>query len=399
MATSSNKSILKAEFSRRYPDPLNVAESDTDYNIEHHVLLCRALDIPSGIPKKPNPRQQDVDRGIYKTITASLENHAEPFFHLKNKGITILASRIEYSEDKKVATVFWREDDGIVDGGHTYEIILAAQSRGTCPENQYVKLEILTGVPREMNVEIAEGLNTGMQVQQISLANLKGKFEWIRDTLKGRPYADKISYVENEEGEIDIREVISLMTLFANDLFPAEQGKHPKDAYVSKARCLKLFLDNPDSYKALKPILHDILVLHDLVHINSRKFYNAVKGGSAGAMKGVFEGRKRGKYSFLFTQQENEYRLFDGTLYPILGALRYLVEKKPGQTEYSWKLGSFDKVVELFNKTAAEMVEMTYKTSITYNRKPTAVGKDDNHWVMLYKTIKLAYMEQLEQNH
>ena len=76
----------------------------------------------------------------------------------------------------------------------------------------------------------------------------------------------------------------------------------------------------------------------------------------------------------------------------MLGAMRYLVEQKPGEAVYSWKLGDFNEVTMFFDDIAAELVEATYKTSLVYGRKPNPIGKDENHWDNLYKTVAMAHM-------
>ncbi len=391
--SNSAKVILKSDYSRRFPDPLNNIQNDDPYNIEHHILLCRATDVPSGISKEPNPREQRIDWGIYKEIQDSLEDAEDLSFHLKNKGITMFAQKVEYSEDKRIATIFLGEHDGIADGGHTYEIVLNSQSKGECPDNQYVKFEIITGVPSGMKIDITGGLNTAVQVQEASLANLEGKFEWIKEAIKGKPYADSIAFKQNEKKAIDIREVVAFLTLF-NVEQKDINGRHPKEAYTSKAACLNFYKSDQASYEALKPILNDILELHDYIHLRSRELYNKNTGGSAGGMKGVFDQKKRGKFQLVFSGKEVEYKLYDGALYPIFGALRFLVHKAPGDKNYSWKLRSFDKVKEFFDTVAADMIETTYKTSLIYGRKPNPIGKDDNHWDNLYKTVALSFLQK-----
>ncbi len=313
--------------------------------------------------------------------------------------MTILAHQVEYSADKRIATVFFGENDGLADGRHTYEIIRAAQADGTCPEGQYAKIEIITGVPQEMAVDITGGLNTAVQVDDASLMNLEGKFDWVKEALKKEPYADQIAYKQNEEGKFDIREILGLMTLFNVEKYPYPQ--HPKDAYVSKAKCLDLYEDDPDSFKMLRPLLKDILYLHDYVHLKSRKRYNDVMGGRAAGMKGVYATRKRGDYEFIFVGNEEAKRLsggkldamlYDGALYPMLGAMRFLIEQKPGGKVYSWKLRSFDEVKSFFDEIAPELVNTTYNTCRTYGNKPNPVGKDDNHWDNMYKTVALNFM-------
>lgn len=383
------KTIIKAEYSRRYPDPLNQLLQGDPLNIEHHILVSRAIDVPSGISKVPNPREQRIDKGIYKKVKESLESVDDLSFHLKNKGITILAHQVEYSTDKKIATVYLRENDGIADGAHTYEIILKAQSEGTCPDGQYVKFEILTGISQEMGPDIAGGLNTAVQVDDASLMNLEGAFDWVKEALKKTNFGDRISYKQNEERAYDIREILGLMTIFNVNKFPYPQ--HPKEAYVSKARCLDLYKDDPDSFKMLKPILIDILRLHDHVHILSRERYNETTGGRAAGMKGVYATKKRGNYEYIFVGQARDYQLYDGALYPMLGAMRFLVEQKPGENFYSWKLKSFNEVESFFDEVAPDLVATTYKTSLIYGRKPNPMGKDENHWDNMYKTVALHF--------
>jgi hypothetical protein len=388
------KAAIKAEYSRRYPDPLNKSSDGDPLNIDHHILVSRAIDVPVGISKAPNPRVQRTDKGIYKEVRKSLDNIDDLSFHLKNKGITILAHHVEYGTDKKTVDLYLGEGDGIVDGAHTYQIILDAQEAGTCPEGQYVKFEVLTGIPQDMGPDITGGLNTAVQVDDASLMNLEGKFDWVKDILKDTEYGDQISYKQNDEREYDIREILGLITLFNVNKFPYSDGKHPKDAYISKARCLELYQNDPASFKMLKPILKDILYLHDYVHIQSRERYNEEMRGRAAGMKGVYATKKRGTYKYIFMGEERNYRLYDGALYPMLGAMRFLVEQKPGEKVYSWKLKSFSKVKSFFDEVAPDLLATTYKTSVTYARKPNSIGKDENHWDNMYKTVALHYYSQ-----
>ncbi|MBU1864699.1 MAG: AIPR family protein [Candidatus Omnitrophica bacterium] len=389
--TLPKKISLKAEYSRKYPDPLNQrVDEDTAFNIEHHIILCKAKDIPQGISKEPNPREQRIDYGIYKDIQESLEDSEDLTFHLKNKGITILANKVDYSSDKKNIGIHLGEKGGIADGAHTYEIVLNAQRKQSCPEDQYVKFEIITGVPSEMIVDITGGLNTAVQVQQASLANLEGAFEWVKEEIKNMSYAEQVSYKQNEKKAVDIREILSFLTLFNVKHFNGTS--HPKIAYTSKASCLDLYEKDPESFKMLRPLLKDILTLHDYIHIESRKRYNQERKGAAGKMKGVYDHRTRGKYKFVFTDQDAQDKLHAGTLYPIFGALRFLIKISDDGSSYSWKVSNFREVLHFFDSVAANLVETTYKTSLTYGRKPNAVGKDDNHWDNLYKTVALHYL-------
>ncbi len=390
------KVILKSDYSRRFPDPLNNL-FDMECNIEHHILLVKAIDVPSGISLDCNPRKQKIDSGIYKDVQESLEDGGEPLFHLKNKGITMFAHKVDISEDKKVVTAYLAPGDGIADGGHTYQIILDSKSKNKCPENQYVRFEIVTGVKSENKVDIIGGLNTAVQVQEATLLNYEKEFDWFKDVIRKTPYTDKIAYMQNEKGEFDIRDIIAFLTLF-NVEHPDLNGRHPREAYVSKAACLNLYKKDDKSYKMLDPIIKDILQLHDYIHLNVGKRYNEEKKekgdrGRAHGMEGVFDSKKKGKFKFIFSGEESEYKLFDGTFYPIFGAMRYLVEKKQGENVYSWKVSSFDEVKDIFDAAASELLTATYNVSLRYGRKPNPVGKDENHWGYLYQIVKSAYLE------
>jgi hypothetical protein len=122
------------------------------------------------------------------------------------------------------------KNHGIVDGGHTYELIVSNLDNEQLPDKQFVKFEILTGVPDDWIVEIAGGLNTSVQVQQFALDNLAGKFNWIQRELKDEPYYDVIAWRENEQGEFDARDLVSLLTCFNVELFSnnANNGFAPR---------------------------------------------------------------------------------------------------------------------------------------------------------------------------
>jgi len=386
---------LIAEYSRRYPDPLNRIATDPPLNIEHHVLLCPAAKLSCDIPKDPNPREQNIDKALYKEVKESLLNEQDPTFHLKNKGITVIAHSVSYSEDKKNIQVTFKNGDGIVDGAHTFEIVKSNQEE--CPETQFVKIELLTGISVDMIESIAQGLNTAVQVQEMSLANLGRKFEWIKTTLENEPYEGQIAYKENEEGAFSARDIVAYLTLFniGIDEFK-EKGsggtRHPKEAYSSKAACLKLFKKHPESYEKMQPILKDILQLRDIIDLEGRELYNKKYSGRGGGLA-FYKSRKRGKYQFYFAGKESKHQLHDGALMPLMGAFRFLVTENTTDGNFKWKTESFKGVVDLWRRVGADMINTTKITSDSRSKNPNAIGKDEGHWDSLYKTVALEYLQ------
>jgi hypothetical protein len=389
-----NEYAFKARYARRLPDP-------TFPNAERHIFLCSVSEVPRNIPKGANPRtQDDIDRGIYKDVRLSLFNEdcTPNSFHLKNKGITIIADKVKKSEDNDdlLYLTFSSENQGIVDGAHTYELIV--QNQGIISDfnnsdenqiNQFVKFEVLTGIDIGLITEIAGGLNTAVQVQRMSLAELDNKFEWVKEELKKQKYERFVAFKQNEPKEYDVRDVLRLLHLFNIFEYPNSGVSYPLQAYTSKESVLKHYLDNKNdyfqNYQNLKPILNDILQLHDLVSMEAPGLYNKGQNKRAGSLKFV-EKNKKGKFEFPFTNQFNEYRLTRGALYPMLGAFRAMVIEDAETGLIKWK-NNFSGVITMWRDIGKELMEATQETSEELGRNPNAIGKSKKHWAYLHNLV------------
>ena len=138
---------------------------------------------------------QDLRKQVYKEVQKSLlagEQHAG-IFDLKNKGIVILAENVRKITDD-VYEISVGDGQGIVDGVDTYEIICKAQGESEIPEDQYVDVQIRTGVDKSSITDISAGLDTGIAVKHHSIANLDGKFDWIKEEVAGQRYAEMIAW-------------------------------------------------------------------------------------------------------------------------------------------------------------------------------------------------------------
>lgn len=382
---------FKARTPRRIPDP-------TFPNSERHILLCSVDSLPEGLPKGANPRtQDDIDRGIYREVKQSLLNQecTPNSFHLKNKGITIIASNVEKNDDESLRVNFSSEDQGIVDGAHTYELILRNRDEINRNNNlvedwikQFVKVEILTGIPDALVTEIAGGLNTAVQVQRMSLAELGKEFDWIKAELEGTDFLHSIAFMQNEQKDYDARDVLRWLHLFNVYEFPNEGSSYPIQAYTSKESVLKHYLDKKGgfkkNYEKLTPILRDILKLHDMISSEAYQLYNEGGGKRGGRLKFMESGKK--KFSFPFIKQESDYRLSGGALYPMLGAFRAFVEEDSLTGNAKWK-GSFTDVLATWRTLGKELMEATQETSEELGRNPNAIGKSKKHWAYLHNMV------------
>ena len=245
--------------------------------------MMRADEVPRDLPLDPNPRAQKIDRRVYRDVYDGLMNEGctQNTFHLKNQGLTLLASDVKKIRSHPDAfRISFTKGQGIVDGGHSYQIILRGQESGEMPADQYVKLEVLVGVPDDMNLEIAEGLNTGMQVQPMSLAHLAKQFDGIRRALSERPYESLIGYRENEpDTKYDAQDIVAYMAVLNVELFPNDGEKYPVNAYRHKAGVLDLFLADTPAFEKQ----YEILALADTISYEARDLHNEA-GGRAGRL-------------------------------------------------------------------------------------------------------------------
>lgn len=388
----SSTFIFPVAFARRIPDPIFRTEKDAEANIERHIFIVPVRQIPKGLSLDPNARTPNIRRQVYRKIENSLLNEdcASGTFHLKNKGITLIAKSVKQkSED--LYQVSFDEGHGIVDGGHTYTLILSHLDDDSLPEEQFVKVEILTGVPDLWIPDIAGGLNTSVQVQDISLQNLEGAFNWIKEELRDEPYYDRIAWSENEAGEFDARDIIAIMTCMSVDAYPNNGEQHPVVAYEKKSAVLKMFGEDFDknggaTYRKLLPLLKDILVLHDTIRYEFYEVWNSL-GGKAGALK-IFDAKKgdKARFEFPFINKKSKYRLTSGALFPILAAFRWMVVEDKKTKSYKWT-GGFNAVLKRWEESAGELVRATVEKGKEVGRNPDAIGKSRAHWAALHKTV------------
>jgi hypothetical protein len=368
---------------RRIPDP-NFKQSN---EAERHVFVMPVRGMPRELPLDPNARRPNIRKRVYQDVKKSLLNiEGEPgTFHLKNKGITIIAQSVAQKGDHEYVVTMRRGIHGIVDGGHTYTLIQENLENPELPEKQFVQVEVRTGVPDSWIPEIAGGLNTSVQVQDMSLDHLAGHFDWLKLELKGEPYSNKIAWSENDPGEYDARDILSIMAMFNVLLFPNDKDEHPVMAYEKKSLVLRAYEEHDKKFELMKPIIKDTLKFHDIVAKDARDLWNKFNGGRGGGLA-FMEKRERGLFEFIFTGQNSQYRLTNGALYPILAAFRWYVEQDPTKGTLKWRDG-FPAILKAWNAIGGELLKATYLESNERGRNPNAIGKSRNHWANLHTRV------------
>jgi len=393
--------VLKAAYARRMPDP-NFGQNS---QLQHHILLVNTRDLPPDLPLEANARRPNTRKQVYREVRASLldETGEAGSFHLKNKGIVIVAESV--SQKPGTTDQFLiklnRTSQGILDGGHTYKLIMDAQTTGDLPEEQFVFVHVRTGVPNDWIADISRGLNTSVQVQDMSLYNLAGQFTWLKDELKGQHYYSEIAWSENDDGAFSARDVIALMYLFNIKQFPSSES-HPIAGYEKKSEALRVFEDDAASFKLIKPILKDILYLHDWMSFTAAPFYNKGaqklgakgRGGGLSFVRAKKEGQKPFAPIFMDGIETFESRLEDAALYPILAGFRVFVEQDPTTGKMQW-IGGFNAVKHAWQDLAYELIRATYNTAQEVGRAKNAIGKSRLHWDGVYQKVENYKLKKL----
>jgi hypothetical protein len=372
------------------PDPV----FQTNPNIVHHIFWVPAHSLVESLSFGPNARRPNIRKHVYRKVDESLMNDdcLQNTFHLKNLGISINANAVtKIDDDHYEVDLHDSEYHGVLNGGHTLELIARRIQDGSIPSSQFVRVEVRTGIPNDWLAEIAGGMNTALQVEDMSLDDLKGAFEWIKDDLKTEPYFGAIAWSENDKGEYDARDLISLLTCFHIGYYPNDKATHPVEAYEKKSKALDQFrhdFDNNDGAEFLKlrPLLKDILALHDLIQIEFAPVH--VKGGGKPRLLKIIDKKEEDEkrsFHFTFTGKQAKERLQTGALYPMLAAFRWMVEEGPSG-DYRWR-GGFDNVLKRWRDTAPDLVRKTYERSKELGGNANAIGKSRTHWDTLHQTV------------
>jgi hypothetical protein len=372
------------------PDPV----FQTNPSIVHHIFWVPAHSLVDSLSYGPNARSPNIRKHVYRKVDDSLMNVdcLENTFHLKNIGISINAQAVtKVGDDKFVVELPDSEYHGVLNGGHTLDLIARRIKDGSIPPNQHVKVEVRTGIPNEWLAEIAGGLNTALQVEDMSLDDLKGAFEWIKEDLGTEPYYGAIAWSENDKGEYDARDLVSLLTCFHIGLYPNDKAVHPVEAYEKKSKALDQFRRDFEEnggveFRKLRPILKDILKLHDLIQIDFAPVH-VKNGGKARSLKIMDKKPEDGKQSFSFTfiGKQSKESLQTGALYPMLAAFRWMVEED-ASGNYCWR-GGFDNVLKRWKETAPDLVRKTFERSKELGGNSNAIGKSRTHWDTLHQTV------------
>lgn len=384
---------IKVDSFRKIPNPY---KKDANSISQMYTAICDVKDIPEELLDwmETNPRKQNIRGGVAKKIKSSLLESRN--FHLLNRGILLSAHDVTYNNyDNKMKIVFSDpEYHGNVDGGHTLRVILDNRDELEA-EQQYVKLEILTGV-ESIFEDLAAARNTSAQVQDKSIANLRDYFDIIKEVISTEEFKDRVYFMENDDGDIDVGDILAVLNLFNIDAYH-DMDSFPIVSFGSRKKCIdnyiKLYETYGDSaenpFVKMKPRMIEIFKLYDFLEQHMCDYYREKNpSGKYGAVSGVItpkDSKKQLKTKFY--RNNMGYSSPNGFIFPILGSLRALLEEKNGV--YTWTCDPY----EVLNKVGSELLCTTVDRSRTLGNMPAQVGKDSGNWRTLYMLVKFEAMK------
>ena len=407
---NSHKIILRAVQARQIPHP----NSDIT-PLNKLSLLMRCEDLPESIPFDPNPREANErsrNKKIYKAVKQSLLGESEygaGFFDLMNRGIVILAKSVEFLEKDEQGNSVFKLDIpdgyGLADGGHTFKIIAEVNANSEFKQlmasnNQHVEVRVFE-IPDLKEADtlipaIGSGLNSSLQVDEMSIANLDGKFDSFKNALEKRfmdsiagwpttkDYEGLFGWKQTDVAYMDGKEAATIVAVMDDDIW---KDGNSVASYNSPTTTLTKILREERLDKYLL-IAGDVLELYNIIQRDFCEKYNAAgPGNRRGGALSIVEQNRSGKFVFPFSKAEaSEYRLMKGASLPILAAFKIFVGKD-NLGNLVWK-DNFDGVHCAWENNADILIERTLESAGKHQRNvANAIGKDSTHWRNLRNEI------------
>jgi hypothetical protein len=386
-------------------------------------------------PDGVNPRSHDPEclkSPVARQIEQTIINNPEDFY-LANRGSTLIADKVEFDAQSGNVEIIIidPENQGLADGATTDAVIAKVQTQlareilekkdatyndliegiksGTKKDNHKlpevlrngrVHLEVIVGLDdRTRMANLVQGRNTSRQVRGWSMADFKGEFDWLKSILEAKDskFAGRIGYEENSASDILVLDVLSILTLFHPEFDQKEEDsveKAPVIAYANKGRMDARLADDElrKGYKKLKPIIIDILRLHDYVYANFEAAYDKVFGPKArlGRREGVKSLLMGEAYALPLTGLKTNYIIPNGFIFPLLASFRALVVHKPDGA--AWRVDPFAFFDKYGKKLVAELIEQVD----AQGGNPNVAGKRKLVYTAIHAKARLCLNDELD---
>jgi hypothetical protein len=297
---------IKAESFNEWKDPCNKG-------VSHCSFLVKIKDLPnqSLIPiDSINTRRQNLLSPVARKIVHSAKIDPN-LFHLKAKGMTVYARNFKHKDG--FVELNLSKFDGLGDGAHSFLSCIEAVKQTRGATDSYIQVSVISGLSEKSQKASCLFRNTSVANKELTRHSYQGHFDILKDSLKNEPYADKISYVENDKKEINPRWIISLLSLFVYE------KKNIKDCVISKEKVLKEFIKKQKNlnkeYYLVAEVAKELIDLYEftickLSKINSKE--------NLDESESLFKSKKSGKSKTKFKNISLDFSVSDSAVFPIL---------------------------------------------------------------------------------
>lgn len=374
-----------------------------------YVGTIPALEAVKLLRGTANPRMGNLKGKVALDIRTTIQNEPR-VFHLYNRGMIVSTPEANLDTEKKTLTlenptlenaaVLW----GILDGGNTFDVLneqatlAASETSGTAPlaalKDTWIDLKIRVGLEKDEIISAASANNTSAQLRPWTLANFKGELNPLKQIIEREmpDLADDIAFKENQTNEEtgeeclwDVLDLLQRMTLLNVELFPGyDPSKHPVVAYASKSRVLDLYLQDPSKYSCMSKIVASAFRMPAIIEAKLSQLPK-IHGNMAFVTKA-----KSGEVDPTLKTRKplvRKFRFSDAVLFPIVAALRPLIESESGKPQWA-----IDEMQFLDNHIGAlcDTFLSFYKDGVadkTNKGSLSGMGKDAGLWTLLYSKV------------
>jgi hypothetical protein len=349
-----------------------------------HFAIVPFSGLPQGLPDGPNVRSRD-DLGIgsggkYKNLERTIqgEEGIPDKFHLKNGGIDLAVSSVTKVGDNLYHLFIDELTEGIINGGHTYDLITRNVDAGTAADESVV-VQIIEGMDQTTREEVAIAKNVQVNVDKTSIYNTRRVFDSLKDYLNSinHPYAEHIAYEMNSQAPIPIGDVVSKLMCLDVVNYPLNKdkwgkSKHPRQTYTGKAATLSQYAENVEHYEKMFSMLPEILELSEIIQVGIAK-KNSEKYNNAANLVGWIDTKTEVQLPIL--GKNSKSTLVAGLVKPVLSGFRSVVDPN----ELAWDR-SFPKVKKVLAASLEELLDCIKDTGEVHNNKPNPMARDKRLW-------------------
>jgi len=421
------------EFIRKFeiPSPDSRKNPTTVFHLYPLLSEWVGRTVPDGV----NPRSHDpeclkspVAKRIEQTISDKPEN-----FYLANRGSTLIAESLEFDpkNGEVELTITDPDNQGLADGATTDAVLAKVQTMiarealerkdasytelvngikegkkmdvSKLPDilkHGRIHLEVFVGLDdRSRIADLVEGRNTSRQVRGWSMADFRGEFDWLKNILEDEksPFRSKVGYEENSSMDLNILDILSVLTLFHPEFDEKdEMGKEkaPVVAYANKGRMDTRLGDEKlrQGYTRLAPLVPDILRLWEYIYANFEIAYDSAFGAKArlGRREGVTP-RHDNPLELPLTGLKSNYTIPNGFIFPLLSSMRALIAYRGDKT--GWKTDPF----AFFDKYGKRLVSELMEQVEGVGGNPNVAGKRKLVYTALHAQARLALNDEVEE--